>query len=97
MSCQSKNLRVARLQLLYSRLETKLTRKCEIFSIYITILNNKKTFENSRIKTRLSIANVRRDFTLFQSLSIAILYRFKTIIKFPSISTIKNAIINYMT
>ena len=76
------------------KLETKLARKCEVFSIYVAILNNRKTLENSRIRTRLSIANVCRDLTLLQLLSIAIFYRFKTTIEFLSISIIENAIIN---
>jgi len=90
-------LRVVRSQLSHFKLKTKLTRKCEVFFIYVTILNNKKIFENLRIETKSNIANVCRNFISFQLLSIAILYRFKIIIKFLSIFAIENAILNYVT
>ncbi len=97
MSCQLEDLRIIRSQLLHFKLETKLARKYKVFFIYITILNNKEIFENSQIKTKSSIANTCRNFISFQLLSIAILFRFKTIIKFLSISTIRNAILNCVT
>ncbi len=90
-------MRVVRSQLSHFKLKTKLTRKCEVFFIYVTILNNKKIFENLRIETKSNIANVCRNFISFQLLSIAILYRFKIIIKFLSIFAIENAILNYVT
>jgi len=48
-------MRIVRSQISYCKLEIEINAKIEVFSIYITLLNNKEILENSRINTRSNI------------------------------------------
>jgi len=87
-------MRIAQLQISYCKLEIKINAKIEVFFVYIILLNNKETFENSRINTRSSIAIVYRNLILLNLFSINILYCFKATINFSYIFDVKNAILD---
>lgn len=67
-----------------------------MFLIYIIVLENRETLENSKIDIWNTIANACWNLQFFCSFLVTILYRFKTAIEFLSISTIENAILKYI-
>lgn len=64
-----------------------------MFSIYVTLLNDKEILENSRMNIRSNIVAIYRDLTSLHLFSIDILYCFKVAIEFSYIFDIKNAIL----
>jgi len=95
VSCQLKNIRIAQFQILYCKLEIEINTKIKIFSIYIVLLYNKKTFENSRINIRINIIAIYRDLISLHLFLTNIFYCFKATIDFFYIFDIQNAILEY--
>lgn len=86
-------MQIAQSQILYCKLRIEINTKIEIFSIYVTLLNNKEILKNLRISTRSNIVATYWDLTLLYLFLINILYCFKAAIEFSYIFDIKNAIL----
>ena len=86
-------MRIVRSQIFYCKLETRINTKIEIFFIYIILLDNKETFENSCISIRSNIVVIYRNLTLLHLFLINILYCFKATIDFFYIFNIENTIL----
>jgi len=88
-------MRIAQFQISYCKLKIKINAKIEVFLVYVTLLNNKKILENSRINTRSNIVATYRNLILLNLFSTNILYCFKATIDFSYIFNVKNAILDY--
>jgi len=86
-------MRIARLQILYCKLEIEINAKIEMFLIYVTLLNDKEILENSRISIRNNIVAIYRDLTSLYLSLINILYCFKVVIDFSYIFDIRDTIL----
>jgi hypothetical protein len=64
-----------------------------MFPTYIILLDNKNIFENLRIKTRNSIANIYWNLTTSQLFATDIICHFKVAIEFPRILNIEEFIL----
>jgi len=66
-----------------------------MFFVYVILLKDKETLENSWIDTRSNIVATYRNLTLLNLFLISISYCFKVAIDFSSIFNIENTIIEY--
>jgi len=48
-------MQIVQLQISYCKLKIKINAKIEVFSIYVTLLDDKETLENSCINTQSNI------------------------------------------
>jgi len=86
-------MRIAQFQISYCKLKIEINAKIEVFLVYVTLLDNKKTFKNSCISIRSNIVAIYRDLTSLYLFLTSILYCFKAIINFFYIFNIRYAIL----